>query len=298
MTSTRVAVITIASGRHEHLRQQRRGLARNERGADIHVVISMNDPELPDVAAAWTGDPRVVVQALPSKNGRLHLATARNHGAAVAISQGAEILIFLDVDCIPGPRLVERYTVAVTEASTPALFSGPVSYLLPPAPEGYDLDTLSLQTSGHPARPVPDENAIVSGADHRLFWSLSFALSASTWTDLGGFCETYEGYGAEDTDFGQMAAQRGVGHHWVGGAWAYHQHHPTSDPPVQHLHDILHNAGVFKDRWGWWPMQGWLTSFQRMGLAFYDRRRDLWTAEPVDAVDRSRRSPRPGDGLG
>ena len=31
---------------------------------------------------------------------------------------------------------------------------------------------------------------------------------------------------------------------WVGGAWAYHQYHPSPDPPVQHLTDIVRNAAI------------------------------------------------------
>ena len=53
---------------------------------------------------------------------------------------------------------------------------------------------------------------------------------------------------------------------WLGSARAYHQHHPTSSPPVQHLADILHNGALFRRRWGRWPMEGWLLEFERMGL--------------------------------
>ena len=42
------------------------------------------------------------------------------------------------------------------------------------------------------------------------------------------------------------------------GARAYHQHHPSSSPPVQHLADILRNGALFRRRWGRWPMEGWL----------------------------------------
>jgi N-acetylglucosaminyl-diphospho-decaprenol L-rhamnosyltransferase len=99
------------------------------------------------------------------------------------------------------------------------------------------------------------------------------------WQDLGGFCEQYTGYGAEDTDFGQVAASRGIGLTWVGGAWAYHQHHPTSDPPVQHLHDILRNAAIFHRRWGWWPMSGWLQDFARQGLIRFEPGGQTWQAD-------------------
>src|SRR4051794_37007942 len=45
---------------------------------------------------------------------------------------------------------------------------------------------------------------------------------------------------------------------WVGGASAYHQYHPVSDPPVEYLEDILRNGQTFAKRWdgGRWE-DGW-----------------------------------------
>ncbi|MFD0427690.1 glycosyltransferase family 2 protein [Streptomyces zhihengii] len=48
---------------------------------------------------------------------------------------------------------------------------------------------------------------------------------------MGGFCEQYTGYGGEDTDFAATATRSGVDLWWVGGAEAYHQHHPVHTPP-------------------------------------------------------------------
>jgi len=61
---------------------------------------------------------------------------------------------------------------------------------------------------------------VIPNGDHHLFWSLSFAVHRSLWRDLGGFCEDYERYGCEDTDFGQIAARHEVPLTWLGGAWA------------------------------------------------------------------------------
>src|SRR5690606_11833725 len=106
-----------------------------------------------------------------------------------------------------------------------------------------------------------------------LFWSLSFALSRATWQRIGGFCEQYAGYGAEDTDFARVARDRGIGIAWVGSARAHHQYHPTRTPPVQHLDDIVRNAMVFRQRWGAWPMGGWLREFEPRGLIVVDDER-------------------------
>ena len=109
-----------------------------------------------------------------------------------------------------------------------------------------------------------------TGGDHTLFWTLSFAVRRDTWHRVGAFCEDYVGYGGEDTDYGQSARRAGVGLTWVGGAWAYHQHHPTGSPPVQHLDDILRNGSIFHRRWGWWPMEGWLAAFAERGLVGFE----------------------------
>ena len=121
----------------------------------------------------------------------------------------------------------------------------------------------------HGFRPRPADGAVEAGP-HELFWSLSFAATSALWQHVGGFDEGYSGYGGEDTDFGLVARDRGVDVLWVGGATAYHQHHPTADPPVQHLDDILANGARFARRWGFWPMRGWLDAFEQRGLVTLD----------------------------
>ncbi|OQR63462.1 sugar transferase [Streptomyces maremycinicus] len=267
----RTAVITLAAGRHRHLLLQQDGLARGARVPDQYVIVSMADP---GIGPLVTGrEPAAQVLTLPLDEGRLPLAAARNEGAVRALAGGADLLVFLDVDCVPGDTLLDRY---VRVAQDGALLCGTVTYLPPPPREGYRLGELAGLAPPHPARPVPAEGQVVRAGDSRLFWSLSFALTARTWHQVGGFCEAYTGYGGEDTDFAAMAARRGVDLWWVGGAPAYHQHHPTRDPPVQHIDDILRNGALYKRRWGSWPMQGWLRAFEARGLVRYDHRADAW----------------------
>lgn len=274
MSAVRVAVITPVAGRHEHLRRQRHGLLAGTRPPDLHVVVAMDDPAIRDVLGAHPPCPDVV--DLPCSPRRLPLARARNLGAARALIAGADLLVFLDVDCIPGAQMLQRYAEYASGASAPSLLCGPVAYLPPPPSQGYDEKGLAAIGQPHPARPVPPQTGAIPNGDHHLFWSLSFAVRASLWRELGGFCEDYEGYGCEDTDFGQIAARREVPLTWLGGAWAYHQHHPTTDPPVQHIEDILRNAVIFFRRWGWWPMSGWLDAFERQGLIRYDEGTQRW----------------------
>lgn len=277
-----VAVLTLVAGRHDHLRGQIAGLAAGERLPDLHVVAAMGDPDIAGVArdawAAAAARPALVVVDVDVPEEGLPLARARNVAAATAADLGADHLVLLDVDCIPGPATVATYARELAsrhtrEAAHPAVLCGDVAYLPPPPPDqrGWTAPA-DLARLAEVGRHRPDRVRLAPGErreepDLRQFWSLSFALTADDYALTGGFCEDYVGYGGEDTDFAQLVAARGGSLTWVGGATAYHQHHESSSPPVQHLEAILRNAGIFADRWGWWPMEGWLAAFRERGLA-------------------------------
>lgn len=256
----RPAVVTVAHGRHEHLLRQAAVL--REVAPDVeHVVVAMDDHEIRGLLARSR---RTSVLDLPGTPLGLPLAAARNLGVSRALADGAGLVVLLDVDCLPGPHLLTRYEEAAGEAPGD-LLCGPVTYLAPDD-RPRTVHELPPLTDPHPVRPAPADDELVRGGDHDLFWSLSFAVTAGTWRRLGGFCEEYVGYGGEDTDLGWSARAKGVGLTWVGGAHAYHQWHPVSSPPVEHVDDVVRNARIAHARWGRWPMRGWLDAFAQAGL--------------------------------
>lgn len=258
----RVAVVTTAHGRHDHLRRQRRSLAAGTRPPDLHVVVAMGDPDLAEVVAEEPL-PTVVLPVATDACG-LPLARARNLGMARAAAAGCDVLVGLDVDCLAGPHLLTGYADAV-RSEPRTVWSGPVTYLAPGVlPRGGA--AMAALDSPHRARPAPGRGERHGGGDPDLFWSLSYAVSTAAWRELGGYHEEYVGYGCEDTDLGRTAAARGIGLGWTGDARAYHQHHPVSDPPVEHLDALLRNARTFHRRWGEWPARGWFEAFESLGL--------------------------------
>ena len=267
------AVVTLASAaRLTHVERQQERLKAADDAAQAFVVWLDETPPPPHL-----GRTARTLHLPPGADG-LRLAAGRNLGARAALTAGHELLVFLDADCVPGPDLLEVYAGASTRHPD-ALLCGPVTYL----PEGIVVDAevdLDELTAPHPARPVPAAGATVAAAatDYALFWSLSFAASSDTWEAVGGFDEAYEGYGGEDTDFAFRARERGVPLVWTGGAHAYHQYHPTSSPPWQHLDDILRNGALFAERWGVWPMEGWLERFAAAGAV-------EWTGETWRRTD-------------
>jgi GT2 family glycosyltransferase len=271
-------VVTLVAGRRHHLVRQQQALARSAVPTDDYIVVAMSDHDARRHVQA--GQPAAHVVEVPLCGGHLPLASARNAGAEAALARGAELLVFLDVDCLPAPELVGRYVEAAGIDRRPGrVLCGPVANLPPPPDAGYDLTTLANNGVAVQGRPIPRPHETIESQDFTLFWSLSFAITAASWRNVGGFSDDYLGYGAEDTDFAQHLRASGGSICWVGGAWAYHQHHPKTDPPVEHLHDIVRNARIFKARWGWWPMGGWLTTFEELHLLHHDPDTDDWLLE-------------------
>jgi GT2 family glycosyltransferase len=254
-----VAVVTLARDRRDHLSRQRRAMADQTRRPDRYVVVDLGgDPIEHD------GDAEIV--SMPT-SGALPLAAARNTGASVA---DADVTIFLDVDCVPAPTLVADYADRIGEGD--AIVCGPVGYLPTIAEAAFwngdgtvAVETLRCLATYQDGRPRPGDPPQRSPR-WELLWSLSFAIDRRSWKCIGGFDERYVGYGAEDTDFAWRARDAGVALVFTGAAEAFHQHHAVSSPPIEHLHDIVHNSTTFHDTWGEWPMVGWLTRFSDMGV--------------------------------
>ncbi len=263
-----IGIVTVARDRREHLAQQFRSIAQQSTPPSRHVVVDLGGDPIGPIADN-TGVDVTVVHG--PRNGPVPIAAARNLGASAVAT---DVMVFLDVDCLCAPHLVDDY---VRRAGVhPGLWCGPVGYLPEMSPQSYwaphgslRTDALALRSEYHTGRPS------IGQSDHRvadwdMFWSLSFAVDVGTWERIGGFDERFVGYGAEDTDFAFNARRVGVELWHTGAAQTFHQHHPVSRPPIEHLDDICRNATRFHDKWGTWPMLGWLRAFADMGAIEWD----------------------------
>jgi len=268
-----ISVLTVVKNRPRHLEHLVEGLRRSSVPPEELIVVDMSDEPVSLGACAFPG--RVLRHPV---GGGLPLAEARNRAAAAARS---DRLLFLDVDCIPAAGLVGAMAAAL--AAHDALLCPEVLYLGPGAVgDDWDESALRRQAAAHPARPFP-ETGVRQVDNVGLFWSIAFGITRATFDALGGFDPAFTGYGAEDTDLGFSARRQGVALLFVGGPGAFHQHHGVVDPPLQHFADIVRNARVFHDKWGVWPMEGWLAAFQRHGLVLWSEDRLAVVREPTPA---------------
>ena len=248
--ATPISVLTIVKSRNEALRNLVLGLEKSTRFPAELVIVNMNEH------ASELASEKFQIRAFRyDAEEKLPLAAARNFAAKQAANPW---MVFLDVDCIPAPDLVEKYLNACQKSDD--LWIGPVRYLRQGATSQPDfLSEMWELSSPDPVR------ADLREVTYALFWSLNFACSKQTYDRIGGFDTRFTGYGAEDTDFGFNARERSVPLSVV-DAVAFHQYHASYDPPLNHLEDIIINAKTFFDKWKIWPMEGWLRKFVNAGL--------------------------------
>ncbi|MDY8108153.1 galactosyltransferase-related protein [Fulvimarina sp. 2208YS6-2-32] len=263
-----VSVLTLTRNRRAHLLNLMESLRLQTERPDELVIACMQEavePDLPDIG--------IPVRQFLVPGERLPLARARNRAAARA---NGETLVFLDVDCIASPPLVARFEAAARGGA--GLFLGEVRYL-PGGAVGRPLDFEALHACGivHPSKPPMPQTGLREEPDTGEFWGLSFAISAASWTQLGGMDESFVGYGGEETDLAARLKPAGLPLFWTAGAVAYHQHHAVHVPPLPHFHAIIANARRFHAKHGRWCMDYWLGQFAGMGLI-------AWTPAAPDIV--------------
>lgn len=262
---------------HDQLLGQVDGLSVGSVPPSVHSVVSMGDRDLtrgrlPLATDRW----ETVVRPVPTDRRALPYAAARNLAAKEAVQLGADVLVFLDGNAIPGGRTLERYAAAVAgdtgaqlreEVAGPIIWCGPVLQLPPPENEivGYpmgQLHTLGVRTPGTP--PLEAGQLLVEQRPE-LFHSIAFAMSAEDFERSGGFHTDYTGHGLEDADFAEVVRRADGALVWVGGATAYLQ--PDTAPTREEETRIaVNHARVWHERWGSHPDHPWLSRLVGEGV--------------------------------
>jgi len=256
-----LSIVTLVRDRNRLLRSFLEGVAAQTVETEVVVVRAGGTEDPAEVVAGVGGALRATVAAVDAPDERIPYSAARNAGAAAAAGRH---VAFLDADTIPSPTFAASIVAALDEHD--ALATGEVRYLPPGDTAGVPFDALLRRSRPHPDRePVPGRGVALGGR-HELVWGLCMAMRHPTFRRAGGFDEGYGGYAGEDTDLGRTLAGLGVPVALVADAAVLHQHHDSFDPPVQQLRATVANAQRHRDKWGSWPMEGWLARFAELGL--------------------------------
>lgn len=252
------SVLTLNKNRTNHLSALIKGLDRSTKFPKELIIVEMS--ENPKKFSS----PNFDIKTIHLKSDKLLLSKARNLAAHAATT---EKLLFLDVDCIPAHDFTLRMSEALDKYDD--LVTCEV-YYLPPGCIKYNKTTIPpedyLIKNGKPIKYRVFENGIVKPGTYDLFWSLAFAVNKKVFEKIGGFCEEFIGYGAEDTEFAYRAQQKNIKHMMAGTTKVFHQYHPVHTHPYSHFEDIIGNARTYYKLHGYWPMSGWLKKFQKYGF--------------------------------
>jgi glycosyltransferase involved in cell wall biosynthesis len=245
-----ISVLTLVRNRSEALQNLIHGLTLNTVLPFELIIVHMNEePQTPPEVSY------PIRSLMCNADSPLPLAEARNLAMSMART---EFCIFLDVDCIPGPTLVQDYAKAFQEGD--CLWTGHIRYLKKGATVEKDVfKNLVGYSLEDPIRHAMEQ------IPYPLFWSLNFGCSKTVFARIGKFDPQFKGYGAEDTDFAFSARRNAVPLKTV-NTFAFHQHHPSYSPPLNNLQSIVLNAALFFKKWDVWPMEGWLKQFQTQGF--------------------------------
>jgi GT2 family glycosyltransferase len=271
---TSISALTIAAGRAEHLKNVVAGFQKQNVQPDELIIGVMQGELYEDLPE--TDFP---VRQIFVTGRELPLAAARN---AVAAQAEGDLLVFVDVDCIPHPNLLQDYLAH--SKRQPGLLMGEVGYLPGKATQdGLDYARFERLSVRHSDRQGPPAQGRARCKDYRCFWSLNFAMDRDSWLSSGGFDERYVGYGGEDTDFGRTLDERGIPIFWVKGAKVYHQYHAHCMPPIHQVASVVRNAELFASKWGHRTMEHWLYAFRLMGLVENTKQGIRILREPTEA---------------
>lgn len=248
------SIVTIIKGRRKQLTNLLDSVkASTILPADVQIVC-MDNPDGIEIPEGLN----IKIHFIKNEN-HLPLAAARNLGIKATETNH---IIFIDVDCIVSPTLFK--TMLRNLKAENVITAYPL--YLRTVPDNGIYAELKKQAVPHPLREQIHAGKKV---DHLQFWSLIFAIKKESFKKIGGFDESFTGYGAEDTDFAMSFNKAGIDLIFAQD-YILHQYHDKYDPPLNYFDSIIENAKRYKQKWDVLPMKRWLRAFEKLDLIKID----------------------------
>ena len=231
------AVVIPVYERPDLLERTLAGLAASTRACRVVVV---DDGSTSDIAAV-VGAADVQADYVRQERNGYGAGRARNRGAG-SVGDDADVLVFLDADCIPSPDLIERHLS--WQAAAPNLVTVGarrhvgVAGIDPSDIARGSVDLTSRTRPGFTGKADFREllrrrtSGLRAGDEaFRTFVSSNIAVPAGLFWAVGGFDERFRRWGGEDTELGWRL--------WQAGAFFV----PADDAVVHHQVDEDRSGG-------------------------------------------------------
>jgi glycosyltransferase involved in cell wall biosynthesis len=234
----KLSVVVPTYNRAGLLRETLRHLARQRMPADEFEVVVADDGSddgTKDVVEAARS--RLTVKYHYQEDRGFRAGTARNAGARLA---SAPVLVFLDTGAVAGPDYLHRHLAAHEDGVSRAVLGyahgfnpdaavpglGPV--LARMAPEDVlerFRDVPEFRDVRHDELASCDFDLSRKAVPWMLFFTINCSIRADEFWSLGGFDETFHGWGVEDLDFAFRLYRKGVPLHLSREAWVIESPH-------------------------------------------------------------------------
>ncbi|MFF5185762.1 glycosyltransferase family 2 protein [Streptomyces sp. NPDC000345] len=245
MNAPDVSVVIPAYDRPEELRRTLISLTRQTLPVQRFEVIVIDDGSPSDVfEKSWEVIEGMENLTLIRNSPGRGVSVARNVGARQA---KGELLVFLDVDCMAHPALLEEHLKAQRERPSAVCGFTHGRELTPSAWSlllGDEWDMEEPEEAFRRARAEPRLHDPLtellhqpSDNDWAFFWTHNVSVPRASFEEVGGFCEDFELKGVEDMEIGLRLQLAGVPTVFVPQARALHQPHERD-----------RNADMFRDR--------------------------------------------------
>jgi GT2 family glycosyltransferase len=201
-------------GRPRRLLRCLEHLQRQQGAVSFEVLLVVDAPEEELQEALRRLQPTIPVHLLTRTDGSL--ASARNAGLERARGR---FVLFINDDTLAQPDLLQQHLRGHTSHSDEVCVLGSFDRL----PE---LRTRALARAIEVLGCEFPYAGMQAGQtyDWNRFWTANVSLSRQRVLEVGGFDESYAGYGCEDTDLGLRLTQRGVAVLYHPDAKALHDH--------------------------------------------------------------------------
>jgi GT2 family glycosyltransferase len=233
-----------------HLRPTLLGvLAQSRRPDSVVVSADSDDPEIAVLVQALATErsfPITLVQR--PHQGESRSSQVRNNAVRAVVSSQhapADVLWFLDGDCLPAPDCLEQHLRSYAGSARPVVVAFRVD-LTRAQTEAIDESRIAR---GEPLNPTQEQLAALQARERRYrrhlllrrlgigkphkpkLLSANFSVRIADFLAVNGFDEEYTGYGQEDDDLGRRLYKIGAAPVLaIIQAMAFHLYHETRAP--------------------------------------------------------------------
>jgi glycosyltransferase involved in cell wall biosynthesis len=208
----KISVVIATRDRAELLAGALRSLGEQRGAPELELVVVDNGSRDATAAVAVAAGATYVYEPQPNR------ARARNAGIAAA---SGEIIAFVDDDVVVPPFFIAAHARVHDVARFPHVVTGPIINV--PSPD---------------VRPAP---TMLNGSN-AFFCTCNVSVPKSALTAVGGFDDTFDLYGWEDTELGLRLRAFDVGRRFVWDAYLWHVKPPSTETLDHALQKTIEKA--------------------------------------------------------